>query len=158
MAPSSRFGPAFRRDGEADDGPITLPPGVVTDVATHPGDLVGLVTDGWAGVFEDGRSERVELRREDGVLIPGGTSYRLMNMTDRLSEFVFGAARLADARHRRVRHRVVVPTASYPASEKRSRSVACAVANSSSVIERYGDSIRNGKSPRPALSFAIVLS
>jgi quercetin dioxygenase-like cupin family protein len=74
-------------------GRITLPPGVVTDVASHPGDLVGLVTDGWAGVFEADRSDWHELRREDGVMIPGGTPYRQMNMTDKPSEFVFGAAR-----------------------------------------------------------------
>lgn len=74
-------------------GRITLPPGVVTDMASHPGDLVGLVTAGWAGVFEADRSDWHELRREDGVLIPGGTPYRLMNMTDQPSEFVFGAAR-----------------------------------------------------------------
>jgi quercetin dioxygenase-like cupin family protein len=74
-------------------GRITLPSGVVTDAAQHPGDLVGLVTDGWAGVFEDGRSDWVELRKEDGVVIPGGVRYRLMNTTDRPTEFVFGAAR-----------------------------------------------------------------
>ena len=74
-------------------GRITLLPCGVTDVASHPGDLVRLVTDGWAGVFEHGHSDWVELHREDGVLIPGGTPYRLMNMTDRPSEFVFGAAR-----------------------------------------------------------------
>lgn len=74
-------------------GRMTLLPGIVTDAASHPGDLVGLVTDGWAGVFEEDRADWIELNSEDGVLIPSGTRYRLMNMSDRPAEFVFGAAR-----------------------------------------------------------------
>jgi len=31
-------------------GKIELPPGIVTDVDVSPGDIVGVVTDGWAGV------------------------------------------------------------------------------------------------------------
>ena len=73
-------------------GKIELPPGVVTDRATHPGDLTGVVTDGWAGITWEDRPEWLEMQTLDGCMVPEGVSYRLMNMSDRPATFVFGAA------------------------------------------------------------------
>jgi quercetin dioxygenase-like cupin family protein len=73
-------------------GKIDLPPGIVTDPAASPGDIVGVVTDGWAGITWAGRPEWLEMQRWDGCLIPAGTSYRLLNVSDQPATFVFGAA------------------------------------------------------------------
>lgn len=73
-------------------GKVDLPPGIVTDPAEAPGDIVGVVTDGWAGITWSGRPEWLEMQRWDGCLIPAGTSYRLLNVSDGPATFVFGAA------------------------------------------------------------------
>lgn len=73
-------------------GRIELPPGIVTDSHTCPGDIVGVVTEGWAGVTWSGRSEWLEMREKDGCFVPAGVPYRLLNVSDQPATFVFGAA------------------------------------------------------------------
>jgi len=73
-------------------GQLTLPPGVVTDPFTHPGDCVLVVTDGWAGLTWDDRPEWMELGLLDGARVLAGVPYRLMNHGDRPATVVLGAA------------------------------------------------------------------
>jgi uncharacterized RmlC-like cupin family protein len=73
-------------------GRIDLPPGIVTDAHECPGDIVGVMTDGWAGVTWSSRSDWLEMRQGDGCYVPSGVPYRLMNVSDQPATFVFGAA------------------------------------------------------------------
>lgn len=73
-------------------GKIDLPPGIVTDAHVCPGDIVGVMTDGWAGVTWSSRSDWLEMRQGDGCYVPSGVPYRLMNVSDQPATFVFGAA------------------------------------------------------------------